>query len=215
MRDRVEGSSGEAGSAPSEGRAFQDVARAHLPRLYRLARHLEGDRAEDLLQECLLRAYRGYGKLQREGAAGAWLTTILVNCHRDRLRKQARSVQEVSLEGFEEFSLYRQVAEEDPFPYSDALHARFLGLFGTEEVHAVLQSLPPIYRTALVLRYIEGFSTKEIARVLESPLGTVLARLHRGRKLFERALWDYAEANGLLEGVAVRREPDDVEVEAR
>ncbi|HXF56934.1 MAG TPA: sigma-70 family RNA polymerase sigma factor [Actinomycetota bacterium] len=212
MGEQVDRSDGEA--VPS-GLTFQEVARAHLPRLYRLARHLEGDGAEDLVQECLLRAYRGYGSLHREAAAGAWLTTILVNCHRDRLRKQLRSVQEVSLEGLEEFSLYRQVAEEDPFPYSDSLHTEFLGLFGAEDVHGVLQSLPPIYRTALVLRYIEGFSTKEIARMLESPLGTVLARLHRGRKLFERALWDYAEANGLLEGVAVRKEPEDVEVEAR
>lgn len=215
MGERVEGSGGEGGSVPSGRPTFQEVARAHLPRLYRLARHLEGEGAEDLVQECLLRGYRGYRQLQREGSVGAWLTTILVNCHRDRLRKQARSVREVSLEGIEEFSLYRRVAEEDPFPYSDALHAQFLGLFGTEDVHGVLQSLPAIYRTALVLRYIEGFSTNEIARMLESPLGTVLARLHRGRKLFERALWEYAEANGLLEGAAAKGERDSVEVEAR
>jgi len=68
----------------------------------------------------------------------------------------------------------------------------------------VLLRLPPIYRAPLVLRYVEGYSTKEIARLLSLPLGTVLAQLHRGRKLFERSLWEYAESEGLLEKEAVR-----------
>ena len=58
--------------------------------------------------------------------------------------------------------------------------------------------LPEIYRAPLVLRYMDGFSTKEIARLLDAPLGTILARLHRGRKQFERAMWTYAEETKLL-----------------
>jgi RNA polymerase sigma-70 factor (ECF subfamily) len=68
----------------------------------------------------------------------------------------------------------------------------------------VLLRLPEIYRAPLVLRYMDGFSTKEIASMLETPLGTVLARLHRGRKRFERELWDYARENGLLAREAIR-----------
>jgi RNA polymerase sigma-70 factor (ECF subfamily) len=178
---------------------FQDIARDHLPRLYGLARRLAGEDAEDLVQECLMRGHRAFGSLERIESAGAWLSAILVNCHRDRLRKQARSVREVSLEEVDDFSLYRHIAEEDPFPYSDTLHADFLGLFDSEDVHRVLQALPPLYRAPLVLRYVEGYPTKQIARMLNVPLGTILAQLHRGRKLFERALWRYAEDTGLLE----------------
>ena len=102
--------------AEREHRAFQDLARAHLPRLYGLARRLAGRDAEDLVQETLVRAFKSYEDLKSPQAAGAWFSTIMVNCARDRLRKEGRSVREVSLEELDEFSLYRHIAEEDPFP---------------------------------------------------------------------------------------------------
>jgi RNA polymerase sigma-70 factor (ECF subfamily) len=83
-------------------------------------------------------------------------------------------------------------------PYSDTLHVDFLRAFGTYDVREVLLRLPEIYRAPLVLRYMDGFSTKEIARMLELPLGTALAQLHRGRKRFEAELWTYAEETDLL-----------------
>lgn len=180
-------------------RPFQEVAREHLPRLYGMARRLGAADPEDLVQETLMRAFQGYGGLRKAEAVGGCLATILVNIHRDRLRKETRSVSEVSLDELDDFSLYRQIAEEDPFPYSDTLHADFLGLFDAQDVHRTLGRLPYHYRAPLVLHYIEGFATKQIARMLDVPLGTVLARLHRGRKAFERAMWDYAEASGRLE----------------
>jgi RNA polymerase sigma-70 factor (ECF subfamily) len=67
-------------------------------------------------------------------------------------------------------------------------------------VREVLLRLPEIYRAPLVLKYMDGFATKEIARMLDVPLGTVLARLHRGRKRFEREMWAYAEETSLLVG---------------
>jgi RNA polymerase sigma-70 factor (ECF subfamily) len=128
----------------------------------------------------------------------------MVNAFRDRLRKESRAVKEIAVEDVDDFSLYRTIAEEDPFPYSDTLHVDFLRAFGKEDVRAVLMRLPDIYRAPLVLRYMEGFATKEIARLLGAPLGTILARLHRGRKLFEREMWTYAEENGLLSKEATR-----------
>jgi RNA polymerase sigma-70 factor (ECF subfamily) len=184
--------------------AFQVLARASLPGLYAMARRLSGDDAEDLVQETLLRAFRSFDTLKEPGAGVGWLKAILVNVFRDRLRKEARSVREVAMEDIDEFSLYRTVAEEDPFPYSDSLHLDFLQAFGREDVRSVLLRLPEIYRAPLVLRYVEGFATKEIARLLEAPIGTVLARLHRGRKLFERHMWSYAEEMGMLEREVVR-----------
>jgi RNA polymerase sigma-70 factor, ECF subfamily len=177
---------------------FERLAREHLPRLYSVARQLTDVGAEDLVQECLLRAYRAFGTLSAPEAGGAWMQAILVNAYRDRLRKESRAVQEVRVEDVDDFSLYRTIAEEDPFPYSDSLHLDFLHSFGKEDVRAVLMRLPDIYRAPLVLRYMQGFATKEIARMLEAPLGTILARLHRGRKMFEKELWRYASETGLL-----------------
>lgn len=178
--------------------AFQEVARRHLARLYSMARGLVGKEADDLVQETLLRAYRSFGTLAEPEAAGKWLQTILVNTFRDSLRKRGRRLEEVAVEDVEDFSLYRTLVDEDPFPYSDSLHVDFLRAFGKEDVREVLLRLPEIYRAPLVLRYCQGFATKEIARLLEAPLGTVLARLHRGRKLFEKTMWEYAEQNGLV-----------------
>jgi RNA polymerase sigma-70 factor (ECF subfamily) len=179
--------------------AFEALAREQLPRLYGMARRLTNDGAEDLVQECLLKAFRSFGALQATEAGPAWLQQILVNAFRDRLRKEARSVEEIGVEEIDELSLYRRVADEDPFPYSDTLHVDFLEAFGHEDVRAVLMRMPEIYRAPLVLRYMEGFVTKEIARMMDTPLGTTLARLHRGRKLFEREMWAYAEEASLLE----------------
>jgi RNA polymerase sigma-70 factor (ECF subfamily) len=191
----VEAATKESGLRES----FQSLARENLPLLYSMARRLTSDAPEDLVQEALLRAYGSYGQLRDRRAGGRWLQAILVNAFRDRLRKQARRVEEVAVENVEDFSLYRTLAEEDPFPYSDTLHVDFLQAFGREDVREVLLRLPEHYRAPLVLRYVDGFATKEIARLLGVPLGTVLARLHRGRKLFEKELWTYAEETGLLE----------------
>ncbi len=174
------------------------MATQAIPGLYALARRLTDRNPEDLVQECLLRAFQAFGGLEDDAAGPAWLRQILVNVFRDRLRKEARSVEEISVEDVDDFSLYRTLAEEDPFPYSDTLHLDFLRAFGPEDVRTVLLRLPVRYRAPLVLRYIEGFSTKEIARLLDEPLGTVLAQLHRGRKRFERELWAYANETGLL-----------------
>jgi len=183
---------------------FQRLAVAELPALYSLARRLVRDGGEDLVQEALIRAYRSFGTLKEGEAASRWLKSILVNVFRDELRRRARSVDEMTVEEVERFSLYRTLVEVDPLPYSDTLHLDFLRAFGKEDVREVLLRLPEIYRAPLVLRYMDGFATKEIARMLGVPLGTILARLHRGRKRFETEMWSYAEETGLLIGRAVR-----------
>jgi RNA polymerase sigma-70 factor (ECF subfamily) len=178
--------------------AFQALARAQLPRLLALARRLTRDGAEDLVQEALLRGYLAYASLDADEAGAGWLRVILVNVHRDRERKRARGAEEVPVADAEDFSLYRVLVDEDPFPYSDTLHLDFLHSFTREDVRQVLLRLPEIYRTPLVLCHMEGFSTKEVAKMCGAPLGTVLARLHRGRKAFEREMWNYAGDMGLL-----------------
>ena len=183
---------------PEPSDRFRDLAERELPRLYLLARRLVGEDAEDAVQDCLLKAYRAFSQLEHEAAASAWLTSILVNCCRDRGRARARAPKQVQLDGLDEFSLYRKIADEDPFPYSDSLHLDFLQQFGRDDVRAILDELPEHYRTPMLLVYVDGFQTKEVAQMLNVALGTVLAQLHRGRKLFERRLWEYAEEHDLL-----------------
>lgn len=186
------------GTTLDKGEAFRAVAAEHLHRLYATARRLIGDDAEDAVQEALLKAYQSFDQLNDRTVAGAWMTQILVNCCRDQGRIRARQPIQVDIDDVEEFSLYRQIAHDDPFPYSDSLHLDFLQQFDKQDVREVLLMLPEMYRVPLVLVHMSGYSTKEAAKIEDVPLGTLLARLHRARKLFERTMWDYAAENSLL-----------------
>lgn len=188
-----------AEAPPSGAGAFKALAAPQLPRLYAIARRLVGDEAEDAVQDCLLKAFRARDSLRDPDAAGAWLVSILVNCCRDRGRRRSRNREEPhEVDDLERFSLFRKIADEDPFPYSDSLHLDFLAQLSRDDIRQVLSSMPEHYRVPLVLVHVEGFAVKEVAEMLDRPTGTVLAQLHRGRKLFERLLWDHAESNGLL-----------------
>lgn len=183
---------------------FADVARDHLDRLYgfcvRLTNHPSD--AEDLVQETLLRAMRAYDGLREPSRAKGWLFAIATNAWRDLSRARGREIRTVPIDGLDadgdEFSLFQTIAIEDPFPYSDELHLDFLRLFRDEDVAAVFGSITPAFRLPLILTVVHGFACKEAAAILEIPLGTLLSRLHRGRKQLERGLWDYAVANGLV-----------------
>jgi DNA-directed RNA polymerase specialized sigma24 family protein len=129
---------------------FRELAREQLPRLYSIARRLVGEDAEDAVQDCLLKAFQRYGQLKVTDSGPAWLVSILVNCCRDRGRARARDPHQVDFEELERFSLYRKIAYEDPFPYSDSLHLDFLAGFGPEDVREVLLRLPDMYRVPLV-----------------------------------------------------------------
>jgi len=188
--------------AADQAERFRTLAREQLPRLYSIARRLVGRDAEDAVQDCLLKAFQGFRQLHEAAAGPAWLTSILINCCRDRGRAIGRSPQHVELDEIEEFSLFRKIAYEDPFPYSDSLHLDFLDEFGSEDVRAVVMELPLLYRIPVVLVYMDGYLAREVANMLDVPLGTVLARLHRGRKLFEKQLWDYADTHDLLRKAA-------------
>ncbi len=196
--DTVAGVGGPRLAPSPERPPFAVLASAHLARLYAIARPLVDEQAEDAVQDTLLKAFKAYDQLRDPAAAGAWLSTILVNCCRDRARARARRPATVRIDDLEDLTLFGRIAFEDPFPYSDSLHLDFLHQFGPDDVQAVLMALPDLYRVPLVLVHMHGFAAKEVARMLDAPLGTVLSWLHRGRKAFERELWDHAERNGLL-----------------
>jgi len=189
---------------PAEQRPFADVARDHLDRLYGFCVRLTNDPsdADDLVQETLLRGMRAYDDLRDASRAKGWLFAIATNASRDLFRTRGRQVSTVPFDTIDadgdEFSLFQTIAIEDPFPYSDELHLDFLRLFRDDDVQAVFSSMTPVFRLPIILTVVHGFSCKEAAAILEIPLGTLLSRLHRGRKQLEHGLWDYAVTNGLV-----------------
>ncbi|MDQ2689211.1 MAG: RNA polymerase sigma factor [Chloroflexota bacterium] len=182
---------------------FAELVAANADGLYGYCLRLSGRQhdAEDLLQEALLRAIKAYASLRDLDRGRAWLFTIVTNAWRDRERARNRRPATVPLDGSsadDDFSLFATIAIEDPFPYSDELHLDFLRLFRDEDVQAVFGTISEVHRLPLILTIIHGFSCKEAAAILRVPLGTLLSRLHRGRKQLERGLWDYAVRNGLV-----------------
>lgn len=185
--------------APAEHAAFGELVTPHLDHLYGVALRLTGERtaAEDVVQDALLRAYRSLDQLRDRERVRFWLTKVLYSAFHDRWRKESHREGEVSIDD-ERFDLFDKLVEEDPFPYSDRLHLDFLDLFDDERLIETLGKIHPAHRTALVLAYVSGYKAREIAELTGTTVGTVLARLHRGRKQLERALWDYASERGLL-----------------
>jgi RNA polymerase sigma-70 factor (ECF subfamily) len=189
---------------PAARPLFGDIVREHVDRLYGYCLRLSGQPAdaEDLVQETLLRGMRAYPDLRDPDRAKGWLFAIATNVWRDTARARGREVRTTSLDDVVDdaasFSLFQTIAVEDPFPYSDELHLDFLRLFRDEDVRDVFASITPVFRLPLILVIIHGFSCKEAAGILGIPLGTLLSRLHRGRRQLERGLWDYAVSNGLV-----------------
>jgi len=197
MGDRVKGGPRED-APPAPG--FEERTIPHLKPLFRLALRLTGDSAaaEDLVQETYLKALQSFSSLRDPERVRPWLFQILSRLAIDRHRTAAREVPIDDPDELDRFSLYDRIANEDPLPYSDNLHDDFLAQFPDEAVRRALLGLPQVYRVPLVLLYVEGLSYRELADVLGCPPGTVMSRLHRGRKILERELWECARRRGLI-----------------
>jgi len=183
-------------------RGFEERALPHLRALYGLALRLTGDAsaAEDLVQETYLKGLQAFVTLRDPDRVRPWLFQILSRLVTDRHRASGREVPLETPEDLDRFSLYDRIADEDPLPYSDRLHEDFLAQFRDEDVRRALVRIPEVYRVPLVLVYVEGLSYRELADFLGCPIGTVMSRLHRGRKTLERELWDCALHRGLIKG---------------
>jgi RNA polymerase sigma-70 factor (ECF subfamily) len=193
-----QGASVEKSSGNPTTTTFEDMTLSHLGAVYRLAVRLVGDvaAAEDLTQETYLKAMQAFPALRDEQRVRAWLLRILTRLVVDRYRSRGREVSLDESVDLDRFSLYDRIAEEDPFPYSESLHDDFLAQFRDEDVRSALLSIPEVYRVPLVLLYGEDMSYRELAEVLDCPVGTVMSRLHRGRKAVEQALWQCAKRRG-------------------
>jgi RNA polymerase sigma-70 factor (ECF subfamily) len=181
-------------------RDFEELALPYLPSLYRVAMRLRADQqdAEDLVQDTYIKALQAFPSLREPEKVRPWLLQILSRAAIDRFRREPREIYVGDLEDLDGFSLYDKIRDEDPFPYSEQLHQDFLAQFRDEEVNRALRALPQEYRLPLVLFYVEELSYRELAEVLECPVGTIMSRLFRGRKMIERELWEYAKEKGLI-----------------
>ena len=154
--------------------------------------------AEDLVQETYLRAYRGFGGFQEGTNLKAWLFRILTNTFINSYRAKQRRPGETDLDDVEDLYMYRRLggleaAQAGRTPESEVLEA-----IPEAVVKEALEALPEQFRMAVLLADVEGFSYKEIAEILDIPIGTVMSRLHRGRKGLERRLFGFAEGRNLL-----------------
>jgi RNA polymerase sigma-70 factor, ECF subfamily len=151
--------------------------------------------AEDVLQETYLRAYRGFGTFKEGTNLRAWLYRILTNAFINTYRKRQREPQTVSDDEVPEWYLYERLGGDGA---EASAEAEVLETLPDEDVQDALASLPEQFRLAVLLADVEGFSYKEIAEILDVPIGTVMSRLHRGRRALEKRLVDVMRERGLV-----------------
>jgi len=177
---------------------FAQEAMQYAPQLYSAAMRMTRSKtdAEDLVQETYLRAYRGYGNFTEGTNLRAWLFRILTNTFINTYRSKQRRVQESELGDIEDLYLYKRISGVDVA--SRSAEDTLFELFTDDEVKNALEALPESFRLPVLLADVEGFAYKEIAEMLDIPIGTVMSRLHRGRKAMHKALVDFATNRGLI-----------------
>jgi len=151
--------------------------------------------AEDLVQETFLRAYRGFAGFREGTNLRAWLYRILTNAFINVYRKRQREPQTVPEDDVPEWYLYDKLGAEGAEASAEATVIESLP---DEDVQEALGSLPEQFRLAVLLADVEGFSYREISEILGIPLGTVMSRLHRGRRALEKRLWNVVRERGLV-----------------
>ncbi|HML01550.1 MAG TPA: sigma-70 family RNA polymerase sigma factor [Acidimicrobiales bacterium] len=179
---------------------FSELAMEHMPALYTAALRMTRNPAdaEDLVQETFLKAYRSFDRFEEGTNLRAWLYRILTNTFINSYRAAKRRPEKADVEDVEDLYLYRRLADLDGGGLGRSAEELVLEGITDDEVKAAIESLPENFRIAVLLADVEGFSYKEIAEITDVPIGTVMSRIHRGRRALQKALTDFAEARGLV-----------------
>jgi RNA polymerase sigma-70 factor (ECF subfamily) len=177
---------------------FAADAMQYAPQLYSGALRMtrNSSDAEDLVQETYLRAYRSFATFEEGTNLRAWLFRILTNTFINTYRAKQRRPQETELNDVEDLYLYRRVGSLEAA--SRSAEDTMFELFTDDEVKAALEALPESFRLPVLLADVEQFSYKEISEMLDIPMGTVMSRLHRGRKAMQKQLYEFASERGLI-----------------
>ena len=179
---------------------FTSDAMQYAPQLFSTALRMTRSRsdAEDLVQETYIKGWRSFHTFQEGTNLRAWLFRIMTNTYINKYNAQKRKGTEVELDDVEELFLYKRLGSIDQSQLSSSAEDQMLDLFTDDEVKNALESLPEDFRIPVLLSDVDGFSYKEIAEMLEIPIGTVMSRLHRGRKAMQKMLYEYARDKGLI-----------------
>ncbi|MHB8220979.1 MAG: sigma-70 family RNA polymerase sigma factor [Acidimicrobiales bacterium] len=179
---------------------FTDLAMEYMPALYSAALRMtrKPADAEDLVQETYLKAYRAFGGFTEGTNLKAWLYRILTNTYINAYRSAKRRPEIADVEDVEDLYLYRRLAPTGGSDPGRSAEDLALERFTDDDVKAALESLPDAFRIAVLLADVEGFSYKEIADITDVPIGTVMSRIHRGRRALQKALHQFGEARGLV-----------------
>ena len=179
---------------------FTADAMQYAPQLFSTALRMTRNRsdAEDLVQETYIKGWRSFHTFQEGTNLRAWLFRIMTNTYINKYNAQKRKGTEVELDDVEELFLYKRLGSIDQSQLSSSAADQLLELFTDVEVKSALEELPEDFRIPVLLSDVDGFSYKEIAEMLEIPIGTVMSRLHRGRKAMQKMLYEYARERGLI-----------------
>lgn len=161
-----------------------------------LTRHR--DDAEDLVQEAAVQAFRAFHTFRSGTNFKAWFYRILTNLFFHRYRQRRREPQVTQLEDAPDLYLYTRTKQAGLHAISEDPATLIMSKLSAEQVAAAIDGLPEEYRMAASLYFMEEFAYQEIAEILDCPVGTVRSRLHRGRKLLQKALWTIAEEAGIV-----------------
>ena len=179
---------------------FTSDAMQYAPQLFSTALRMTRSRsdAEDLVQETYIKGWRSFHTFQEGTNLRAWLFRIMTNTYINKYNAQKRKGTEVELDDVEELFLYKRLGSIDQSQLSSSAEDQMLELFTDDEVKSALEDLPEDFRIPVLLSDVDGFSYKEISEMLEIPIGTVMSRLHRGRKAMQKMLYEYARERGLI-----------------
>jgi RNA polymerase sigma-70 factor (ECF subfamily) len=179
---------------------FTSDAMQYAPQLFSTALRMTRNRsdAEDLVQETYVKGWRSFHTFEEDTNLRAWLFRIMTNTYINKYNAKKRKGTEVELDDVEELFLYKRLGSIDQSQLSSSAEDQMLELFTDDEVKGALESLPEDFRIPVLLSDVDGFSYKEIAEMLEIPMGTVMSRLHRGRKAMQKMLYEYARERGLI-----------------
>jgi RNA polymerase sigma-70 factor (ECF subfamily) len=179
---------------------FADLAMEHMPSLYTAALRMTRNPAdaEDLVQETYLKAYRAFHSFTEGTNLKAWLYRILTNTYINTYRAKKRRPEESDIDDLENFYLYRRLGGLEGAAAGRSAEDEVLDHFTETEVKEAIEALPEQFRMAVLLGDVEGFSYKEIAEILDVPIGTVMSRLHRGRRALQKRLYEFGRQRGLV-----------------
>jgi RNA polymerase sigma-70 factor (ECF subfamily) len=182
------------------GASFESLFAACVSSAFGVAMRLTRNQAdaEDLVQDAAFLAHRGFASFTPGSNFRAWFLKILINCYYSSRRRQKSRPVTSDLDDTPDLYLYARSGQAGFPTQGPDPAAQLLDKLGTQRIVAAINRLPEEYRIVSTLYFMDDLSYEEIAEALQCPVGTVRSRLHRGRKMLQKSLWQIAEEDGIV-----------------